>query len=213
MKITVSDGPTTLRGKTFRRCHECDQMRVVDNLIEVEVFDSPWEDGRTIYLCRDDVYTPSDYSEDCLEQLTDTGWADFRYFTCDGCERLVISQNPRNGYMSYVRIVNECDQWCLRCYEEELMENGLNEIGRAKLEIGQLPGMFFSSGNHQLIDNGWEQVGEDRYINSQDGAGETAVELIRLMDDGFKVMIGYESMGIGGGEGYISLWRKSTEEE
>lgn len=206
-KYNLGDGPIEKRGKTFRRCHECDCFRNINNLYKVEAFDSPWDDEpRTIYVCRDDVYTPSRYNDDCFELLTDTGWADFRYFTCGGCFRLVIRQCPSNGWHSYVRIVNECEEWCLRCYEEELLENGLNDVGREALEEGSIPGMFFNE--NELPDAGWEQVGEDRFINSEQSAHDLCDEVLNLMDKDFKVIVGYLSLGIGGGEGYVSLWKK-----
>jgi len=189
-------------------CYECGRTNT--KKVAVELFDTPWnETGHVEYLCREAPRKiQANYlAESCMDLLEDTGWDDFRYFTCEYCSRLVCRQNPRNGWHSQVREVNDGEEVCLRCYQEELLANGL-ETEREKLEAGELPGMFFDSGNSELVEAGYHQVGEDRFIGGSAAGKAIAQEALALMDAGHKVVIGYERMAIGGLEGTVSLWAK-----
>lgn len=197
-------------------CQECGAFgRVGRRMAAVEVYDSPWQVEPTIiYAC---VNPSSEYHGGamdvigrfgaCVDLLTDTSWADFRYFTCEWCERMVISQCPSNGYHSYVRIVNECEQVCLKCYEERMFDEGLP---REDFEAGKIPGMFCD--RSELEKHGFETVDgfETARIASTEDADRFCARAMALIDTGHVVAVDYESMGIGGSEGYVSLYAKAT---
>jgi hypothetical protein len=83
------------------------------------------------------------------------------------------------------------------------MEHG---VDRESIENGTLPGMFFSGGNPEPLAAGYEPHG-DRFVSGD--ADAVCQEVLALMDSGRQVIIGYESMGIGGGEGTVSLHSKA----
>ena len=185
-------------------CDECyEPLRIGSKVYtEVEVYDRPFEDKpRTLRLHFDPTY--NNY-EVCSERIYDMCWADFRYFNCEGCERIVCMQNPSNGWHSQCRIVGDCMMICLKCYEHGLLDNG---VDRESIERGELSGMFFSHGNPEPLAEGYEPLG-DRFVGSDTQAKAVRTEILNLMDSGYQVVIGYESMAIGGLEGTISLHRK-----
>jgi len=116
---------------------------------------------------------------------------------------MVISQCPSNGWHSYVRIVDDCDEVCLKCYEEGIYENGLPV---EQFRAGKIPGMFFNRG--ELEEHGYQPVDDwqDKHIRGQDDADRFCAAAIRLINEGRKVAVDYESMAIGGLEGYVSLY-------
>ena len=192
-------------------CEECGLEGARGNMYKLELYDTPWEDKpRIAYvhkklparLKRDDYLK---YMESCEELVEDTGWADFRYFTCQVCYRQVCRQNPANGWHSQVRVVGD-EELCLKCYEEHILDNG---VEREEFEEGHLPGMFFSGDNHEPLDAGYECIMDNVFIGDPKPVIAKALELI---DRGHKVVIGYESMGIGGSEGAVSLFAKSIKE-
>ena len=98
-------------------CYECEgKGRVGKRMVAVEVYDSPWqEEPKTIYVCT--YPDPEEYGRSCFDLLTDESWADFRYFECQSCYRMVIRQCPSNGWHSYVREWEDEGEVCLKCYE------------------------------------------------------------------------------------------------
>lgn len=192
-------------------CHECGEVKDVRAMYAVDVYWHPSDKtSDTIYVCKN---MPSkmkkqyrySWRDSCEELLTDSSWADFRFFTCDGCGRMICEQAPENGWHSQYRIVNDCAQICLRCYEEDLLENG---TPREDFEAGKLPGMFFSSVDLQ----DWELVVDDAYIRGKDDARRVCDAAIAKIDAGYKCLVDYEHMAIGGLEGYVSLYAKLIEE-
>ena len=186
-------------------CDECWQpvRRGSKVSIDLELWSRPFDDApRTVTLHHDPT---GDNYEVCSARIYDTSYADFRYFDCEGCTRTICEQNPSNGWHTQYRIVGECTQICLKCYEEQLMENG---VDREDIEDGRLPGMFFSHGNPEPLAAGYEPHG-DRFVNSTDRADAVRREVLDLMDSGRQVVIGYESMAIGGLEGTVSLHSKA----
>ena len=185
-------------------CDECNEPVRKGSKVctEVEVYDRPFDDDtRTLILHFDPTY---ENYEVCSERIYDTSWSSFRYFNCEGCSRIVCEQNPSNGWHSQYRIVNECYQVCLRCYEENLLANG---VDRESIENGELGGMFFSYGNPEPQAEGYEPLG-DRFVGRDSQAEAVRIEILNLIDTGYQVVIGYESMAIGGVEGTISLHSK-----
>jgi len=194
-------------------CFGCEAKgRVGKRMLKVEVYDSPWQEEPTvIYVCgwnRNE--DPDDYYEgqSCHDLLYDESFASFRYFDCEGCGRTVIRQCPSNGYHSYVRYdEGSGDEVCLRCYEQEMCTNGLP---RSKFADGQIPGMFCD--RDELAEHGFTIVeGFDNVrIASQDDADRLCGKAVELIDTGHKVAVDYDSMAIGGSEGYITLYTKNA---
>ena len=165
---------------------------------------APGSHPKTIYVHTDNEIGV-DYGISCREALYDEHWADFRYFDCPMCERTIIRQCPSNGWHSYVRINDEGEEICLCCYEEEILEHG---IPREKFEHHTIAGMFFNQ--EELKNNGWEQVIWDAFLRSEASVESYCQEAIQYIDDGYKVVTDYERLGLGGGEGYVSLWVKKN---
>ncbi len=192
-------------------CRECGEEGAIKNMYRVELYDTPWgAEPRLEYAHK---LRPANvkkensslrYYESCEELLTDTGWASFRYFECPDCDRMVCSQNPRNGCHSQVRVVEE-EELCLKCYEAHILEHG---VERDQIAVGQLPGMFFSSDNHEPLEAGYTCVHKDYFVGDPKSL---IAEALALIDSGHKVVIGYESMSIGGLEGTVSLFAKKEE--
>ena len=89
------------------------------------------------------------------------------------------------------------------------MEEGL-EFEREKLETGRIPGMFFSCGNTEAREAGYiEVVGFTNYfVGSREAADRFRKKALELIDEGQKVVVAYERLAIGGGEGYVTLLAK-----
>lgn len=158
-----------------------------------EVYETPWDDEPTLkHFC----------SEECEEAYLYGG--DFAYFTCDCCGREVCQQNPRNGWMVQYRY-EDSTMYCLKCYEEDILENGHSE---EKFKNGQIPGMFLNDSD--LEDAGFEPVlpFTDYFVRTTNSAQVFANKALELINNGFKVVVNYERMAIGGIEGTVSMWAK-----
>jgi hypothetical protein len=88
------------------------------------------------------------------------------------------------------------------------------ECEREKLEKGLIPGMFFSRDNHEPLDAGYRQVPgfTGFFVRTERDAGRIIRKALALMDRGEKVVIGYERLAVGGGEGYVTLFEKDDGE-
>ncbi|MEI8172713.1 MAG: hypothetical protein WCH07_04415 [Deltaproteobacteria bacterium] len=190
---------------TCRECYE--PMNLNDPFVKVTLFDSPFnKEGHEEAF---HVENGENGYDSCYDRLTDTGWADFRYFECPGCLRMVCRQNPRNGWHVQIREIGDED-FCLRCYEEEVFEKG---IDRESFEDGKISGMFLNDSD--LTAAGFVEVDGfmNVHITSKQAADYYCKEALRLIDEGFKVVTNYERMGIGGIEGYVSMWIKDKNLE
>jgi hypothetical protein len=195
-------------------CRECGDTKDVRAMYRYELYYHPWDkEPHIAYLCKKATWTKGDrrygWLESCDELLTDSGWADFRFFECDGCHRWVCEQNPDNGWMTQVRNLADGEvRLCLKCYEENLYANG---VDREDLENNTLPGMFL---NHsELIQNDFIEEMSDVYIRGKEDAKRVCQRGLELMDSGHIVLIAYERMAIGGLEGYVSLYSKKQEKD
>jgi len=160
--------------------------------ISIDVFHTPWDDEpHTLKYC----------SEKCMdEDLFERH--DFCYFYCHECGRVVCEQNPSQGYFTQVREING-EQYCLRCYEKIILKDG---IDLETFEEGRISGMFFSSGNPELIDAGYSEVKNvPGFIRSQESINTYCEKAIELINDGYKVVTAYERMGMGL-EGYVTMF-------
>jgi hypothetical protein len=164
------------------------------------VYETPWDDYETEkFFC----------SEKCADIYLYEG--DFSYFWCEQCEREICEQHPMNGWHIQYRIYND-EQICLRCYQALILENG---VEREKLEKGQIPGMFFSNGNIEAKEAGYKEVSGfiHFFVNNQDKADMFIKKALELMNDGLKIVIGYEKLAIGGIEGYVTLMAKDGDQD
>jgi len=163
-------------------------------------YETPWDDEPVAkYFCSDDCGDTYMYEEP---------WA---YFMCHSCDREICEQNPWNGWHIQYRMVDG-EQICLKCYRERLLDEGL-EFERERLEDGEIPGMFFSYGNLEAKGAGYEGVPgfTDYHVDSQQRADAFRKKALELLDGGRKVIIGYERLAIGGGEGYVTLMAKDCD--
>ena len=184
------------------------------NVQPIEVYDDPWEDTATIIWAHDSERRPVPYgvAQSCLEAIESPDITDFHYFGCACCGRTVIVRCPSNGWHSYRRMVNEFEEWCLACVEETLLAKGIAGFPAELDEVlndGLLFGMFFNV--NTLEDDGWLATEYRVFINSEESAMGLASEARRLHDQGRLIIIGYESMAIGGSEGYVTLFSKAAQ--
>lgn len=164
------------------------------------VYETPWDSTETEkHFC----------SEDCEQSYLYEG--DFSYFMCEWCQREICGQHPRNGWHIQYR-ENDGQTICLRCYEQAILENG---VERQKLENGKIPGMFFSHANIEPKEAGYLEVPgfRDFFINSEERLEEFRHKALSLIDEGYKVVIGYERLAIGGSEGYVTLMAKKEDSQ
>lgn len=162
------------------------------------VYETPWDENETIkHFCSEECETAYLYEDD------------FSYFTCQECEREICRQNPRNGWHIQYRDYDS-EEVCLQCYQSLILENGIEE---EKLEKGEIPGMFFSFGNVEAAHAGYQEVPGfvNFYVSGKSDANKFIAEALKHIKGGKKVVIGYESMAIGGLEGYVTLLEKDGE--
>ena len=190
------------------RCDQCDEMGIIEDMYKVELWDRPFDTKPRIAYFH--IKVPAKFNEkyhdSCEEFIYERG--DFNYFDCPNCGRIVCEQNPSNGWMTQYR-EHFGDQICLKCYEEMILENG---VDREHFEEGKLEGMFFSGNNHEPLDAGYSI--DERVYNVRVAGSDKAKEICKIaldyIDKGGKVIIGYESMAIGGIEGYVTLFYKEA---
>lgn len=163
------------------------------------VYETPWDEQETAKrFC----------SEECADMYLYEG--DFSYFWCEPCGREICERHPMNGWHIQYRYRDD-EQICLRCYQDFILENG---VDREKLEGGEIPGMFFSWGNLEAKDAGYSEVPgfTNYFIDGFERAEAFTDKALDLMDQGHKVVIGYERLAYGGGEGYVTLMVKKYEQ-
>lgn len=189
--------------KKTSECHECgEKFKKGEAKQVVEIYDDPWATKpRTVAVHADN---DNDGGGTCLDKLTDTSWSDFRYQVCPVCGRMVIMQCLSNGWRSYFKELNG-EEVCIRCYQEDILADG---HGAEPFEGGKIPGDFFNA--TQLSANGWAPVPGfgDRHITGGDSVKRFCAEALLMIKNGYKVLVDYDMMGIGGGEGFVSLYAK-----
>lgn len=181
-------------------CYECEEpIEKNDHFTKIILFSSPFDEKgheEVFHVGNDDD------CNDCFNKLGDTTWADFRYFQCDLCNRMICRQHPQNGY--HVQFRERDDKTiCLRCYEADLLKNG---IPQEDFEEGTLAGMFFD--DRKLIAAGWEKVEDNVAIKHSGEARNYCNRALSFIRRKKLVITDYESLGLGGGEGYVSMWTK-----
>jgi hypothetical protein len=182
-------------------CAQCDLEVYEAFAIQSELYDYPFDDEPNgMYFC----------SDVCEKGMIGEMFSkDFAYRQCDECERYVCYQSPANGWNVQFRTHPEQDftDICLKCYEEYILEKG---VPRAMFEKNEIAGMFAPNAD----DAGFEKVDGFRFyhIQSQRDADEYCQRAIELIDNGHIVINDYERLGIGGGEGYVTMWAKKSAE-
>jgi len=176
-----------------------------EDFTTLTVYDSPSDDPKQIHLHTENEIR-ADYRISCEQALYDEHWSAFRYFNCSVCNRIVIRQSPSSGWHSYVR-ETEDGEVCLRCWEEDIYENG---IPREKFEEVLIPGMSYNRGD--LASHGFGQVPGFEYFPITSGLKAKAFcdAAIQVIDGGCLVAVDYERMAIGGLEGYVTMWAKKN---
>jgi len=181
-------------------CKNCGKKTLIKKGFRSEpAYGTPWdEEGERLPFC----------SDDCMQEYF-FGDHDFKYFHCDKCHRLVCEQNPRNGWHTQYRDLehDHYERVCLECYEEIIVAEG---IPKKSFEDQRLAGMFFNTGE---VPEGYKIVPgfENYFIRSEESIKRYCFKAIELIDQGHKVVTGYESLGLGGGEGYVTMFAKGGE--
>ncbi len=169
-----------------------------DRGLTAELYNTPWEKKpRNVWFC----------SEGCEESYCRSG--SFDYVICTSCDREVCQQNPVNGWHVQFRNHEDLGYICLRCYEGEILKNGQP---RSDFEGNQMKGgMFFSRGNLEAEDAGFEEVMGFRnyFVNGREHILKYNRTALDLIDSGHKVITGFERLRIGGLEGYVTMMYKS----
>lgn len=150
-----------------------------------------------------ELYFSCYFAQDCYQGQIYS--KDFAYFTCDCCGRTICEQNPSNGWMSQVHY-DDCSATCNKCYEEQTLENGINDL----FDGSSIPGQFYDES--EILDAGWTK----EYDSILAGSGykgyrdpNDAISLIQtIIDLGKKCLVNYENMAIGGLGGYVSIYSK-----
>jgi len=183
-----------------KECHTCgEKIKRGQEFEELAIYDDPFLNKPSTVR----VHTGNDDGHgDCLDKMTDTSWADFRYFVCEDCGRIIIGQCPSNGWRSYIK-ERDGQQICIRCYQDDILKNGHNE---KDFEDGHIPGDFFNESD--LKKHCWGEERSHTHICGEKDAKSFCDLALTLIDEGKKVLVDYDAMGIGNSEGYVSLWAK-----
>lgn len=145
-------------------------------------------------------------SDECNTKFYDC--SDEQYFTCEDCYRTIATMAGRNNQY---RVVDDSSMVCLRCYEQDILENG---IPREKFEEKRISGMFFSGDNNEPLAAGYEinPKFSNAFIQSQDSIDRYCATALKFIDRGYRVVTGYERLSIVGDEGYVTMFVKREKE-
>lgn len=180
------------------RCTECDILAVKEQAIFGDLYDTPWDEEPANHWFCSAAHLDGFMGRTCCK--------DFNYFYCDSCGRDICEQDPTNGWHVQVRYVED-EPVCLRCYQEHIIQHG---IDRESFEDGGLNGMFLD--RSVIEDAGYEPIDGyvDAHIRTREDARSYCDKALKLIDDGYAVINGYERMGIGGLEGYVTMWARKS---
>ena len=185
----------------IKECYECGEtFKKREKRKILKVYDDPFAlKPRTVAVHIDN----DDGHGDCFDRMFDTSWSDFRYFTCDSCNRIVARQRADNGWRSHVKIIDD-EEICIDCYQKSRLENG------DPLEAfdGHIPGDFYNSSD--ISAHKWTLVSgfSNVHITGRESVQRFCDKAKELIRDKFKVLVDHDSMAYGGIEGYVSLYCK-----
>lgn len=183
-------------------CRECGEAILAgEEHTVMEVFDSPWGPPARIAVHADKADNPW---ETCESRLTDTEWAESRYFDCDCCGRRVIRRCPDDIRVSYARELRG-REICLRCFRIIQVIDGVPED---TFREGRVEGAYFPNG--ELTAYGYETVpGFFGYRLDTDGAARRYCgAALRLIERGYVIVNEYELMATDGSDGFVTMWRR-----
>jgi len=187
------------------KCAWCnEEFKVNDPMEYLDVYDDPWQEHPDTILVH--VNNANEEWNDCKNQILGSSGYDYAYDKCFICNRYIKQRNPSNGWHEFFRDLdgNHC---CLSCYEKDLYENGVDE---ESLRHNKIKGMFFNDGD--LESHGFVEV-DTFFINSLESTKRYCKLAISLIETGHIVITEYFSMGIGGGEGSVTMWKKSLKKK
>lgn len=162
-----------------------------------DLYNTPWDKEPT------NEYYSCWFALDCQRGVVYS--KDFAYFTCNHCSREICEQNPANGWMMQVRNMDKDGEYrvCLKCYEELIIKDGMNE---KILEDGTIDGMFGLETTAKKY--GYSVVeGFDNYHVVSD-ISPIVNKTKELTEKGHLVIVSFDRMAIGGLEGYVTLLSK-----
>jgi len=191
--------------KKITQCREFDFYIYDSFAIEGNLYDTPRN------LISNGAKFSCLFALDCYEGYIYS--KDFGYFFCEGCQRTICKQNPRNGWHGQYRIINDCEAICASCYQKRILEKGIdiNDV----IENETIPGDFLEDSD--LIQHGFTidkdfTIGYGR-ISTTYHSRELCLDYIKKLDrQGFYIAIQYDSIAIGGLGGEITLWIKPKSE-
>lgn len=193
--------------KILDTCHECgDKFKRGEAKTTIEIYDDPW----ATKPCTVRVHTGNDDGNgDCFDKLTDKSWASFRYQQCPICERMIVSQCLDNGWRTFFKEVGS-EEICVKCYQDMRLADGEPEEA---FKRGCIGGDFFDS--RELSSHGWSLVPgyHGAFIDGRESAKRFCATALELIRSGHKVLVDIYTMAIGGGEGYFSLYCKTSNQE
>lgn len=198
--VNMKDEPVTLTDPEDQvKCEETDWWIFKELAYEQEMKHRPFDAETTKYFASyifAQCYLGQVYSKD------------FGYYFCEGCQTWVCGQNPSNGWMSQVHTHDTGEVECNKCFEERILELGINDDFD-----NNVPGGFF---NQKDIDaHGWELVTEGMMVASGHSGyrdPNDAISVIKgIIDSGKRCLVDYDSMAIGGLGGYVTIYQKDLE--
>lgn len=180
------------------KCSEFDIWMFEELAVESDLYDRPFD------LNPNSDKFVSWFARKCM--IGNVYSKDFMYYYCYSCNRHVCGQNPSNGWMSQVHIGDGYVE-CNKCYEERVLRDGIND----DFDGDNIPGQFFNYSD--VEEAGWEEVetgllagsGRRGYADPSSVTGK----IQKLIDEGWRVLVNYEDMAIGGLGGYVSLYKKN----
>ena len=180
-------------------CDGCDETYLEGDVYEQSMYFDPWQ--------VEEQSTGIRYCQSCIDRGSDR---DEGIFYCEECNRDI---SDSNGRMYYYRILNECEQVCLRCIETDLKAGGVAALNDEdlldKIFAGEsLFGMFFNVG--ELEAEGWVPVEPFNDVRVTSGK-DIGPACRKLFDAEQPFIIGYERMSIMGDEGYVTLFTKPSK--
>lgn len=195
------------------KCNDCDEIS--EDVYLLKIFYSPFDDehGYTKRLCEN---CESNYRDDAV--------------LCSICGRYVLRFNGHHGQ---IRQLPNGEEACLKCFEIEYLEHGINMYDDFH-EEGEIYAMFFNDGDveaagYEAVTNvllpeepasldffksyGWDSYKHTR--NNYFGVSEPYpfLDAIKaLVDLDLKVIIALEHMSILG-DGTVSVWVKKNDQQ
>lgn len=184
------DGVFALPTESELRAQHIENQGIV---LEVfEHYDSAFDDEPTVdnrRFC----------TRECLSNTE--GYDREHYFTCDWCYRTVALSVGHNRHYRHV----DGEIVCLKCYREDILSNGMP---REEFENNHIAGMFFSGDNAEPLKAGYQIAQYNVFVRDSSSIKAYCEAALKHIEQGCKVVTGYESLSIVGNEGYITMFVK-----